>query len=390
MKKFLVILLMGAFVFAMSGCSADEMSEDYEPEYGFNDEDTSLTDPDPVVEDAKEQGGDVVEDNDAPELENRKIIYEADLEMAVLNPTEVYNDVLDTIDSYTAYIEEADITSNHYEVVIRVLSSEFDAFVEDVKTNGELVSYQKTSEDITNSYSTFEARKDALETRHTRILELIAVAEDLDTILILEEERYEIEAELNLIGAKLANYDSLVDYSTVTLEIREVKEEIIVVPRTTAPSVSFTELNKESIVLEIYNHSDNNATIHVDVYLNGEFVTEYEENTFADSKTIITFDDLKSGKEYTFKVTSIADDHRVSLEDTYRRATEARYVNKTGNVFTESFSMLILVFEFIGLFIAGLLPFAFTGLVIYLPIRYFNKKKKSKKEQNVIIDIDKE
>lgn len=365
----------------LSGCGASEDVE-YEKynEENFKNTETDLQDPDPVVNEEENQGGNSTENDPspAPELENRKIIYRANLHMSVESPTTVYNNVLTTIDNYTAYIEEADVTSNRYEVTIRVLSDEFDDFVEDLKTEGDLVNYSKTSEDVTNSYSTFEAKIEALETRHARILELIASADDLSTILMLEEERYEIESELNFYGSKLSNYDSLIDYSTVTLLITEAKEVIIVQPRTEAPSVSFTEVTKDSVTMELYNHSENNVTLHVDVYLNGEFVEEYEENTFSDSRTIVTFDELKSNKEYTFKVTALADDHRVSLQETFRRETEKTYGNKTTNTFVDSVNILVMLFEFLGLAITGLLPFAITAAVVYIPVRILLKRRKGK------------
>ncbi|AIO18469.1 hypothetical protein KQ51_00589 [Candidatus Izimaplasma bacterium HR1] len=387
MKKYLLVIMVVLGI-ALSGCGSNYEGDLYNEEPGFNDENTNLESPNPVIDEIDDQGGDAVtNDNAAPALEDRKIIYRANLEMAVINPTSVYNDVLQTIDSYTAYIEEADITTNTYEITIRVLSSEFDEFIEDLKTSGELVAYSKTSDDITNSYSTFEARKLALETRHDRILELITAAEDLDTILLLEEERFEIEAELNLIGTKLANYDSLVDYSTVTLKIKEAIEEIIVLPRTQIPGISSMESTKNSISLELYNGSDENVTIHVDVYLNGEFITEYEENTFAESRVMVTFNELKSNREYTFKITSLAAEHRVSLVDTIRVETEKTYGNKTSNTFIDSVNLLVMMFEFIGLAITGILPFAVVAGVIYIPIRIYLVKRKGKTTE---FPVDKE
>lgn len=388
MKKYLVVLMI-VLGLVLSGCSSSNEAGDYEePNSEFNDENTNLDNPDSVVEEPTNKGGESTNaSNPAPPLENRKIIYSANLQMAVSDPTSVYNDVLTTIDTYTAYIEDANITTNRYSVTIRVLSSEFDDFVEELKTSGELVSYSKTSEDITNSYSTYEAKLEALETRHTRILELISGAIDLDTILMLEEERYQIEADLNLYGDKLANYDSLVDYSTVTLLITEAKEIIVVLPRTEQPNVSFTEITKNTITMELYNHEEDNVTLHVDVYLNGEFITEYEENTFSESRTIVTFNDLKSNKEYTFKVTAIASDHRVSLEETYQRDTEKTYGNRTANTFVESVSVLVIIFEYIGLTITGLLPFAVTAAVIFVPVRIIVKRQKGK---TTLQEVDKE
>ena len=375
-KTWILTLLIGLAIL-LSGCSAEA---DYDPsmiedESGYQEDNTDLPNPDPSSEDPIEQGGTVQSDSDLPALLNRKIIYEADLEMAVLDPDSVYEDVMDTIDTYTAYVEAANITTERYRLTIRVLSSEFNAFLDDVKTTGELVSFSQTSEDITNAYSTFEARREALEARHDRILDLIATAVDLDTILELEDERYEIEAELNQIGDTLANYDSLVDYSTIDLLIRKAVEEIVVLPRTTAPQVYVTEVTKNAISLELYNHSDENVTINVDLYQNGEFIEQYEESTYADSKIEVTFDNLQSDEEYTIKITALASEHRVSLTDTLYRTTDPTYGNRTVNTFVQSWNLLITIFQGVGLVIVGLLPFAVTSAAILIPARILYVKK---------------
>ena len=376
MKKWMIIVLVGLGVL-LTGCAnmADEYDPAWQDEDPYTDENTDLKSPDPVTEDPVEQGGTVTSDSDAPALPNRKIIYEAAMHMAVLDPDQVYDDVMDTIGTYTAYVEGADITTSRYILTIRVLSSEFDALVEDLKTTGELVSFSKSREDITNTYSTFEARYDALEARHTRIVELINNATDLQMILDLEEERYEIESQLNAIGNTLSNYDSLVDYSTISLRIDEAVEEIVVLPRTEAPNVHVDEVTKNTITLEIFNHSDENVTLNVDLYQNGEFIEQYEESTFADSKVIVTFDGLKSNKEYTIKVTAFAAEHRVSLEETVYRTTEATYGNRTGDTFIASWNLLVLMFEGLGLIITALVPFAITGVILFIPARILYKKK---------------
>lgn len=389
MKKTWILTILISLGLLLSGCASDA---EYDPsmiddEGGYQDDNTDLPNPDPVNEDPVEQGGTVQSDSALPELLNRKIIYEADMEMAVLDPDTVYDDVMDTIATYTAYVEAATITTERYRLTIRVLSSEFDDFIDDVKTTGELVSFAQTSEDITNAYSTFEARREALEARHDRILELIATAVDLDTILELEDERYEIEAELNQIGNTLANYDSLVDYSTVDLLIRKAVEEIIVLPRTTSPQVSVTEVTKNAISLELYNHSDENVTINVDLYQNGEFIEEYEESTYADSKVEVTFDDLKSDEEYTIKITALASEHRVSLTETLYRTTEPTYGNRTANTFVQSWNLLVTIFQGVGLVITGLLPFAITSAAILIPVRFIYVKKFRKPRPTRPIDL---
>merc|ERR1711879_235378 len=119
-------------------------------------------------------GGNVLQAVDTPALENRKIIYEADLSVLTLDIDETYSSVLDVVGEYPAYIESEWVNEKKVTLKIRVESSEFDSMILELKEEGEeLLQYNKTSEDITNQYSTFEARLDALNAQHTRIIELI-------------------------------------------------------------------------------------------------------------------------------------------------------------------------------------------------------------------------
>ncbi len=314
MKRSLLILIFTLlFVFTLVGCS----NMDSEMAGSFDDYEEVNTDPVAPPADIVEAnlaGGDVVQDADIPALLNRKIIYEASLTMEDPDPETIYNDVIDNLVTYDAYVESANITSTIYTIKIRVLSVNFTDFVDEIKTSGDLLSYTKTSEDVTNAYSTFEARKLALETQHTRILELIAVAVDLDDILTLEDARFEIEAELNEIGDTLANFDSLVDYSTINLQINKTVETEVILPRTDNPSISINEVNKNSAEIEVFNRADDPVTIYVDLLQNGEFVRQYEQDAWGDSKAIFKIGELDSNKEYTFKVTAISSDHRESYE----------------------------------------------------------------------------
>ena len=109
---------------------------------------------------------------------------------------------------------------------------------------------------------------------------------------------------------------------------------------------------------------------------------------FSKSKTIVTFEELSSNKEYTIKVTTLAENHRVSLVDTYRTETEKTYSNQTTSTFIESVNVLVLIIQFIGIAISALLPFAFTIGIIYIPLKIFvfNRQKKTNNQK----DIEKE
>jgi len=385
-KKLLLGILL-LLTFSLAGCSAN--SESIEPGDYYGD-DYSETDSDPTppaqeIEDTVLEGGDVIQAADIPALLNRKIIYTASLGMSSLTPATVYNDVISSLDTYGAYIEAETITASKYIVKIRVLSVNFTDFIDDIKQTGEVVSYSKTSEDITNAYSTFESRKLALETQQARILELIEVAVDLTDILTLEEARVNIETELNQIGDSLANFDSLVDFSTINLTIYETTEQVVVLPQTSRPSAYVVTTTKKTSELEVINQSDVAAIIYIDLLQNGEFVRQYEGEAFPDGKAIFEISNLKSNTEYSFRITAISADQRESSIITKSILTESTFFNKVGNIFVGSFNVLVAIFEFMGLAIVAIAPFAVAFAIVYIPSRilykkYFRQYFKTRKE----------
>lgn len=381
--KTIIFTFLLLVVGLLSGCSAS----DREPNYVYDDYGTTNTDPvspDPVVQEPDVAGGDVLQSAVIPALENRKIIYTADLSMTSEEPVDVYNNIINNLDTYSAYIESANITSSRYIVKIRVLSVNFTDFVEEIKTTGDIVSFNKSSDDVTNSYSTFEARKLALETQHTRILELIAAAIDLQDILTLEDARFEIETELNEIGAKLANFDSLVDFSTINLVINKATETVVVLPATSNPSVSVLEIEKTTVQLEVYNSSASPVVIYVDVLQNGEFIKQYEKDAYGESTVLFNIDKLKSFKDYTFKVSTIAADHRESSVISREVLTEKTFLNRVTNVFVISFNTLVSLVQFVGLAVVAVSPYLVLIAVSFYPVKFLHsiyRKKFPKKER---------
>jgi hypothetical protein len=58
------------------------------------------------------------------------------------------------------------------------------------------------------------------------------------------------------------------------------------------------------------------------------------------------------------------------LEEVVRRTTESTFGNRFTTVFSSSLTLLVTLFEYLGLTIAALTPFAVVGAVVFLPIRF--------------------
>ena len=86
--------------------------------------------------------------------------------------------------------------SRYGSLTIRIPAENLDAFITNMSGISNIVSNRETTEDVTLSYVENESRVTALETEQSRLLELLAKAETMDDILLIENRLTEIRGEL--------------------------------------------------------------------------------------------------------------------------------------------------------------------------------------------------
>ena len=109
-------------------------------------------------------------------------------------------------------------------MVIRIPSSNLDAFVTHVNENFNVTNTSESVENITLQYADTASRVEALEVEQTRLLELLEKAESLEDILKIEERLSEVRYELTSYASRLRVMDNQVTYATVHLSVNEVEE----------------------------------------------------------------------------------------------------------------------------------------------------------------------
>lgn len=167
----------------------------------------------------------------------RKIIYTSDYEIQ----TKDYDASATALDSlmakYGAYFESSntygskDSGSRRSNFTIRVPVANYTAFTGEAGTLGVVISTSQDNRDITESYFDTEARLESAKIREERVLEILKNAAKLDDVLALERELADIRYEIESYTGTLRKYDSLVNYSTVTIRLIEVTD--VVMPKVT-------------------------------------------------------------------------------------------------------------------------------------------------------------
>lgn len=110
----------------------------------------------------------------------------------------------------------------HGSYTVRVPAEKFQAFLTQV---GELchVTWQSSScEDVSEYYYDTAGRLKTQQTKLERLQALLARAEAMEDIITIESAISETELQIDSLSGELRRYDSLVDYSTVYLDLEEV------------------------------------------------------------------------------------------------------------------------------------------------------------------------
>ena len=108
-------------------------------------------------------------------------------------------------------------------LTIRIPAAKLDAFIGEVHSVSNVVSYNESQEDVTLTYVSTESRIKALETEQERLLELLSQAENMSDLLEIESRLTDVRYELENVTSQLRVLANKVDYATVDLYIDQVK-----------------------------------------------------------------------------------------------------------------------------------------------------------------------
>lgn len=106
---------------------------------------------------------------------------------------------------------------------LRVPQGHLEAFITGASLIG-VVRYSSIyHQDITSQYYDTRRRLQGYQTQHDRILELMAKATTVEELITIEAELTRLNYEIDALTGNLKYWDSQVDYSTVQLNMQEVK-----------------------------------------------------------------------------------------------------------------------------------------------------------------------
>ena len=190
---------------------------------------TKLAAPSAAADEGRAAGGST--GNTQLQQAETKLVKRANISIQTTEFEETKNQMMALVTSMGGYVEYSDVSNGSWYYsnnmkngyfTVRVPAEKYDIFVNGVTENCHVSSISESVEDIGQQYFDTEMRLKTLKTKLARLQELLGQAKDLSDIITLESEISNTEYQIDNFTSTLNRYDSLVGYSTITVNIQEV------------------------------------------------------------------------------------------------------------------------------------------------------------------------
>jgi len=169
---------------------------------------------------------------------DRKIIREGSAYIETRDFAQSMASIDRMISQSGGFIEQKNIRGSSYSandlrratIVFRVPSHQFETVMDSMGNVGAVIQSSTSGTDITDQYIDYETRLRNLKMQEETLLDILSRAEKLEDVITLESRISEVRYEIESIENKLKNYDRLVQYSRITVELEEVVEITPVTP----------------------------------------------------------------------------------------------------------------------------------------------------------------
>lgn len=162
----------------------------------------------------------------------RKLIKNVYINAETKNFEETITNIEEEVNKYNGIIDSRSQNNggkynnfsrnNHF--TIRIPSESLDDFINTVKNEINVTSMSDDVVDVTDNYQYTLRRQQTLINELDKLNELLKKATNVSDVVTIEEKIGDINLELQTIENSLKNLDKRIDYSTVNLDINEVKE----------------------------------------------------------------------------------------------------------------------------------------------------------------------
>ena len=168
---------------------------------------------------------------------SEKIIYSASARLETTEFDTALEKIQALVKELGGFMESTSISGNNYSSIargstggrsasytIRVPSDKFALLTGSLSDIGNVPYCNTYMQNVTMEYYDVQSRLEAYKTQETRLLEMLAVAESVEDMLAIQQQLTDVQYEIDSLSGRLRYYDHQVAYSTVSLDVTEVRE----------------------------------------------------------------------------------------------------------------------------------------------------------------------
>ena len=225
-KKTLVMLLAAAMIMSLALLASCSKSSNYMPG------DAAIAENGYGGSYASDVAG---KENAVLGEENRKIIKNVNESVQTDNFDGFLSSLSEAIYDAGGFISSSSYNGESYyndstlrtaNITIRIPAENLSSFTEKVDAMSVVTSYNEYIEDVTNQYIDVTSRISVLEAEEAALLEILKSAKTTSEMLDIRTRLLDVQADLASLRAQRDSIDDRVEYSTVTIRVREVRRAV--------------------------------------------------------------------------------------------------------------------------------------------------------------------
>lgn len=182
-------------------------------------------------------------DAETPDLsQDKKIVRTASIDITTNDFDQALEQIRNICGLYKGWTSQSSVTTTssglkRANIAVRIPSESLDLFLEGTAGIGRVTSQSETAEDVTENYRDTQTRLRTQQMLLERLQSLVTTTTKLSDLLALEDQIADKQYEIDRLTTSLRRTDKAVDYSSVSITLREEKRKEVAQTKT----VSFGE-----------------------------------------------------------------------------------------------------------------------------------------------------